>query len=55
MLEGNGKPGEVEARVEQIRGMIEETTSEYEKEKLQVCVCVCVRRSSSLLSSRDLI
>jgi chaperonin GroEL len=35
MVAGNGKPGEVQGRVNQIRRQIEETTSDYDKEKLQ--------------------
>lgn len=35
IVEGAGKPVEIEARVRQIRAQIEETTSDYDREKLQ--------------------
>ncbi|ETW11914.1 chaperonin GroEL [Roseivivax marinus] len=35
IVDGNGDSGEIEARVSQIRGQIEETTSDYDREKLQ--------------------
>jgi chaperonin GroEL len=35
IVEGFGKPGEIEGRVKQIRAQVEETTSDYDKEKLQ--------------------
>ncbi|MCS6805255.1 MAG: chaperonin GroEL [Acidobacteriota bacterium] len=35
IVEGAGKPVEIEARVRQIRNQIEETTSDYDREKLQ--------------------
>jgi chaperonin GroEL len=35
IVEGAGKPSEIEGRVKQIRTQIEETTSDYDKEKLQ--------------------
>jgi chaperonin GroEL len=35
IVEGAGKPGEIEGRVRQIRAQVEETTSDYDKEKLQ--------------------
>ena len=35
IIEGKGKPGDVEARVKEIRGQIEKTTSDYDREKLQ--------------------
>ncbi len=35
IVEGRGKPAEIQARVKQIRRQIEETTSEYDREKLQ--------------------
>jgi chaperonin GroEL len=35
IVEGAGKKKEIDARVEQIRGQIEKTTSDYDKEKLQ--------------------
>lgn len=35
LLNGRGDPAEVEARVEEIQGLIEETSSDYEKEKLK--------------------
>ena len=35
IVEGNGKPSEIQARVNQIRRQIEETTSDYDREKLQ--------------------
>ena len=35
IVEGDGKPSEIEGRVKVIRAQIEETTSDYDKEKLQ--------------------
>ena len=35
IVDGDGKKAEIEARVEQIRAQLEETTSEYDREKLQ--------------------
>jgi chaperonin GroEL len=35
IVEGAGKPAEIEGRVRQIRAQIEETTSDYDREKLQ--------------------
>ncbi len=35
IIDGSGDKAEIEARVNQIRGQIEETTSDYDKEKLQ--------------------
>jgi chaperonin GroEL len=35
IVEGAGKPSEIEGRVKQIRRQIEETTSDYDREKLQ--------------------
>jgi chaperonin GroEL len=35
IIEGAGKPSEIEGRVKQIRTQVEETTSDYDKEKLQ--------------------
>ena len=35
IIEGKGKPGDVEGRVKEIRGQIEKTTSDYDREKLQ--------------------
>src|ERR1700683_540564 len=35
IVEGAGKPSEIEGRVKQIRAQVEETTSDYDKEKLQ--------------------
>ncbi|MCU1252941.1 MAG: chaperonin GroEL [Edaphobacter sp.] len=35
IVDGGGKPGEVEARVKEIRAQIEKTTSDYDREKLQ--------------------
>ncbi len=35
IIDGNGEKAEIEARVEQIRQQIEETTSDYDREKLQ--------------------
>ena len=35
VVDGNGKKGEIEARVGQIKAQIEETSSDYDKEKLQ--------------------
>src|SRR5579871_939966 len=35
IVEGYGKPGEIQGRVNQIRRQIEETTSDYDREKLQ--------------------
>ncbi len=35
LIEGGGDPGEIEARMQQIRGQIENVSSEYEKENLE--------------------
>jgi chaperonin GroEL len=35
IIEGRGKPADIEGRVKQIKAQIEETTSDYDKEKLQ--------------------
>ncbi len=35
IVEGGGKPTEIEGRVKQIRAQVEETTSDYDREKLQ--------------------
>ena len=35
IIDGAGKTADIEARVEQIRAQIEETTSDYDREKLQ--------------------
>jgi len=35
IVEGAGKPKEIEGRVKQIRAQVEETTSDYDREKLQ--------------------
>jgi chaperonin GroEL len=35
VIDGNGEKAEIEARVAQIRGQIEDTTSDYDREKLQ--------------------
>ena len=35
IVEGSGKPGEIDGRIKQIRAQIEDTTSDYDKEKLQ--------------------
>jgi chaperonin GroEL len=35
IVEGNGKPGDIQGRVKEIRGQIEKTTSDYDREKLQ--------------------
>ncbi len=35
IIEGKGKPGDVEGRVKEIRGQIDKTTSDYDREKLQ--------------------
>ena len=35
IIEGAGKPSDIEGRVKQIRAQIEETTSDYDREKLQ--------------------
>jgi chaperonin GroEL len=35
LIEGAGKPKDIEGRIKQIRTQIEETTSDYDKEKLQ--------------------
>jgi chaperonin GroEL len=35
LVEGAGKKGDIEGRIKQIRGQIEETTSDYDREKLQ--------------------
>ncbi len=35
IIEGKGKPANIEGRVKEIRGQIEKTTSDYDREKLQ--------------------
>ena len=35
IIDGAGKPTEIQARIAQIRAQIEETTSDYDREKLQ--------------------
>src|SRR6059036_2125418 len=35
IIEGAGKPADIEGRIKQIRAQIEETTSDYDREKLQ--------------------
>ncbi len=35
IVEGKGKPGDIEGRVKEIRGQIDKTTSDYDREKLQ--------------------
>jgi chaperonin GroEL len=35
IVEGKGKPGDIEGRVKEIRGQIDTTTSDYDREKLQ--------------------
>jgi chaperonin GroEL len=35
LIEGAGKKADIRARIDQIRGQIEETTSDYDREKLQ--------------------
>jgi chaperonin GroEL len=35
IVEGSGKPSEIEGRIKQIRAQVEDTTSDYDKEKLQ--------------------
>jgi chaperonin GroEL len=35
IVEGSGKPADVQGRIKQIRAQIEETTSDYDREKLQ--------------------
>src|SRR6184192_155922 len=35
IVEGAGKPSEIEGRIKQLRAEVEETTSDYDKEKLQ--------------------
>ena len=35
IMEGRGKPDEIQGRIKQINAQIEETTSDYDKEKLQ--------------------
>ena len=35
IVEGSGKPAEIEGRVKQIRAQVEDTTSDYDREKLQ--------------------
>jgi len=35
IIDGAGKPADIEARVQQIRAQIEETSSDYDREKLQ--------------------
>ncbi len=35
IVEGKGKPGDIEGRVKEIRGQIDKTSSDYDREKLQ--------------------
>jgi chaperonin GroEL len=35
IVEGKGKPGDIQGRVKEIRGQIDKTTSDYDREKLQ--------------------
>jgi chaperonin GroEL len=35
IVEGKGKPGDIEGRVKEIRSQVEKTTSDYDREKLQ--------------------
>jgi chaperonin GroEL len=35
IIEGHGKPDEIQARIKQIKAQIEDTTSDYDREKLQ--------------------
>ena len=35
IIEGRGKPEEIQGRVKQIKAQVEETTSDYDREKLQ--------------------
>jgi chaperonin GroEL len=35
IIEGRGKPEEIQARIQQIKAQVEETTSDYDKEKLR--------------------
>jgi len=35
IVEGKGKPGDVQGRVKEIRSQIDKTTSDYDREKLQ--------------------
>ncbi len=35
IVQGQGKPNDIKARINQIKGQIQETTSDYDKEKLQ--------------------
>ncbi len=35
IVEGKGKPGEIEGRVKEIRSQVDKTTSDYDREKLQ--------------------
>ncbi len=35
IVEGKGKPGDIEGRVKEIRGQVDKTTSDYDREKLQ--------------------
>ena len=35
IVDGSGNKGQIEARVNQIKAQIEETTSDYDREKLQ--------------------
>src|SRR5436189_1999295 len=35
IVEGAGKPGDIQGRVKQLRAQVEDTTSDYDREKLQ--------------------
>ena len=52
IIEGRGKPEEIQGRVKQIKVQIEETTSDYDKEKLQERLASWVAWPSSKLVRR---
>src|SRR6266446_1002340 len=62
IVEGKGKPGDVQGRVKEIRSQIDKTTSDYDREKLQerlaklvggVALARCVRALESLKLEGD--
>jgi len=46
IVEGKGKPGDVSGRVKEIRGQIDKTTSDYDREKFAGAVGEAGRRRS---------
>ena len=54
IVNGAGKKADIEARVQQIKAQIEETTSDYDREKLQERLAkLCGRRRGDLGWRRD--